>query len=128
MKSRKLKTRYKITVLQGRITHITGWVQKEAQYMGNTMQKSASCAENCYPVVTAVWNDAICLLLSAIRIDQKKRASWLIMPSALTAASRTSATSQRSNGTTSLYKACGEAEPKADLSLRSAFKLSGEEL
>uniref|UniRef100_A0A1A9UFY8 Uncharacterized protein n=1 Tax=Glossina austeni TaxID=7395 RepID=A0A1A9UFY8_GLOAU len=59
---------------------------------------------------------------------QVLQTSWLIMPSALTAASRTSATSQRSNGTTSLYKACGEAEPKADLSLRSAFKLSGEEL
>lgn len=50
------------------------------------------------------------------------------MPRPFTTASRTSATSQRSNGTTSLYSACGDADPKADLSLRSAFKESGDEL
>lgn len=55
------------------------------------------------------------------------RASWLIIPKALTAASLTSATSHLSNGTTSLYKATGEGDV-FDLSLRSAVKLSGDEL
>ena len=51
------------------------------------------------------------------------------MPKALTAASRTSATSHRSSGTTNLYKATGDGEPAADdLSLRSAVNESGDEL
>lgn len=50
------------------------------------------------------------------------------MPSAFTAASRTSATSQRNKGTTSLYNATGDGEPVDDLSLRSAFNESGDEL
>lgn len=44
-------------------------------------------------------------------------------------ASRTSAVSQRSSGTMSLYKAVGETYPPGDLlSFRSALKLSGDEL
>lgn len=50
------------------------------------------------------------------------------MPNALTAASRTSTTSHRSNGTTSLYRATGDGEMAFDLSLRSAFNESGDEL
>lgn len=50
------------------------------------------------------------------------------MPSAFTAASRTSGTSQRSNGTTSLYSATGDVDPADDLSLRSAVNESGDEL
>lgn len=50
------------------------------------------------------------------------------MPRALTAASRTSETSHLNNGTTNLYNATGDGEIAFDLSLRSAFKESGEEL
>lgn len=50
------------------------------------------------------------------------------MPSALTAASRTSTTSQRNNGTTNLYIATGEADAADDLSLRSVVNESGDEL
>lgn len=56
------------------------------------------------------------------------RASWFIMPRALTAASRTSATSHLNSGTTSLYNASGDGEIAFDLSLRSAFNESGDEL
>lgn len=56
------------------------------------------------------------------------KASWFIIPKALTAASRTSTTSHRSNGTTNLYSATGDGEIAFDLSLRSAFNESGEEL
>lgn len=56
------------------------------------------------------------------------RASWFIIPRALTAASLTSGTSQRNNGTTSLYNATGDGEPAVDLSLRSAVNESGDEL
>lgn len=49
-------------------------------------------------------------------------------PNALTAASRTSATSQRNNGTTNLYSETGDGEIALDLSLRSAFNESGDEL
>jgi hypothetical protein len=56
-------------------------------------------------------------------------ASWLIFPRACIAASLISTTSQRSNGTTSLYKATGDAEFVVDdLSLRSAVNESGDEL
>lgn len=55
-------------------------------------------------------------------------ASWFIKPSALTAASRTSATSHRSKGTTSLYNATGDGEAADDLSVRSAVRESGDEL
>lgn len=55
-------------------------------------------------------------------------ASWFMSPNALTAASRTSATSQRNNGTTTLYSDTGDGEIAFDLSLRSAFNESGDEL
>lgn len=56
------------------------------------------------------------------------KASWFISPNALTAASRTSATSHLSNGTTNLYSATGEAAFAFDLSLRSVVSESGDEL
>lgn len=55
-------------------------------------------------------------------------ASWFIIPKAFTAASRTSATSHLSSGTTNLYRATGDGEIVFDLSLRSAFNESGDEL